>query len=197
MKTFKIVLVGDTSVGKTSLVNRFIYKRFSDYINSTVGANFCSYVYEVGDGKIRINIWDTAGQERFRALIPMYYRNVDACLVVFDLSKVNVNNIEYWVEEFLEKSTNPHAQLLLVGNKYDLIDNEIMINRDLENLIKKYKLPFYATSALNGYNIEYLFEELGLKLLKLPRSVEDMNIEIGLNNSEKNYKCYGMPSCPK
>lgn len=194
MKTFKIVLVGDTSVGKTSLVNRFIYKRFSDYINSTVGANFCSYVYEVADEKMRINIWDTAGQERFRSLISMYYRNVDACLVVFDLNKVNVDNIEYWIDEFMEKSANPHAKILLVGNKYDLVDTGIIVDKELEDLIKKYKLPFYSTSALNGYNVEYLFEELGLKLLKLPRPVEAMNID--LETGEKN-RCNGISVCPR
>lgn len=195
MKTFKVVLVGDTSVGKTSLVNRFVYKRFSDYINSTVGANFCSYVYEVVDEKIRINIWDTAGQERFRSLIPMYYRNVDACLIVFDLNKINTKNIEYWIEEFLEKSTNINSQILLVGNKYDLIDEAKLIDKNLEDLFKKYKLPFYSTSALNGYNVEHVFEELGLKLLRLPRNIEE--IEMAIGRDEKSYRCNGIPSCVK
>ena len=126
MKSYKIVFIGDASVGKTSIINRYIHKRFIFYTNSTIGASYTSYTLDTEDDKIRINIWDTAGQERYRALISMYYRDISSCIIVLDLNNFSAENIKYWINEFetkCNKETLP--PVILVGNKYDLLDKNL------------------------------------------------------------------------
>lgn len=168
MLTFKIVVIGDTSVGKTSLVTRFAHKRFISHVSSTVGASFTSYNLDVDDEKIRLNIWDTAGQEKFRSMVSMYYRDAEYCLIVFDITNYNVDNLRYWITEYIEKTANPNPKFVLVGNKYDLLKFDFSLNSDLKKLMTDYNVRLFKTSALNGTNVDELFEHIGKMLLKIP-----------------------------
>lgn len=166
MQTYKLVLIGNTSVGKTSLVTRFAHKRFTDHVSSTIGASFISYVMDIGQDKVRLNIWDTAGQERFRSMVTMYYRHVDMAIIVFDVTNYDIKNLKYWIQEYIRQSDKDDPKFILVGNKRDLLDIESYISDDITDLAESYKTKLFITSALNGHNVEQTFEYIAETLLK-------------------------------
>ena len=140
-------------------------------VSSTIGASFSSYPMTIDDNKIKFNIWDTAGQERYRSLVHMYYRQVDFCIIIFDILNYNVKDIKYWIEEFLTKTNNPHPKFVLVANKIDLITDlecNDSISYDLKTIINKYDVKLFKTSALNGINVDELFEYIGQILISMP-----------------------------
>ena len=125
---YKIVLLGDSSVGKTSLVHRFTTNRFDTHTPNTIGAAFITKVFahENHERKVKLEIWDTAGQERYRSLTPMYYRNARVALVCFDLSKFEstFNTAKYWIQQLeLNNSSDSREkiEIRLVGTKRDLV----------------------------------------------------------------------------
>ena len=171
MLSFKVVLVGDTSVGKSSLVGRIVHNRFIPHIGSTIGANFATHSMEVDGQHIKLNIWDTAGQERYRSVVHLYYRQVDFCLIVFDIRRYNVVDVKYWIKDFLNKANNPDAKFVLIGNKADLvIDIECgdSVYRDFKEIMDEYDVKLFKISALNGSNVEDLLEYLGQTLISMP-----------------------------
>ena len=178
MQAFKIVLIGDTSVGKTSIVSRFTHKRFISHTCSTIGASFVSYVVEIDDEKVRLNIWDTAGQERYRSMVSMYYREVDFCSIVFNIQNYKVENIAYWVNEYLNKTTSKNPRFVLVGNKTDLLDLEYgdPVSKKLYDLIDTHNIKLFKTSALNGAGVEELFDHVARILNDIP-PYERLNTE--------------------
>ena len=116
---FKIVLVGDSGVGKTSIAEKFVDNTFSGGFESTIGVDFKTKIIDVDSKKIKLQIWDTAGQEKFRSITKSYYRAADAMVLVFDLSKKDTyDEIEGLIDEI--NTTNDNAALFLVGNKTDL-----------------------------------------------------------------------------
>ena len=124
-KHAKIVLVGDSGVGKSSIVTRITGGKFSSYTESTIGASFLTYTYQNGNRKVIMNIWDTAGQERYAALAPMYYRAADLALIVYDVNSVDsFERAKYWIRE-LQKNAPANMAHVLVGNKTD-IENEVV-----------------------------------------------------------------------
>jgi small GTP-binding protein len=145
----KIVILGESSVGKTSIVNRLIDNEFKIYNEPTIGASYSSIILEKDNYKLKLDIWDTAGQEKYRSLTPLYYRNTDYALIVFDLTKKEsyFESIN-WINEITEKSKN--SKIILIGNKSD-IKNKENINPDIsiEN-IKSY----LEVSAKDNNNIQ-------------------------------------------
>ena len=151
-KSHKIILIGDSSVGKTSILNTYMKKK--DNISTTIGTEF-SKKY-VDKYKLHLQIWDCAGQERFRALCKVYFRATDICILVFDLSNPStLNSIkEYWINTYLENSTKSY-KFILVGNKSDLpitIDYNI-----IWQLSKTYNMKYIETSIINNINIDSVF----------------------------------------
>ena len=204
VKQYKVVLIGNSSVGKTSLVNRIIYKRMLDITNPTIGASFMAHTLLTNKNeKIRLNIWDTAGQERYRSMVSLYYRDVDICMLIFDISNFSVKDIEYWIKEYTQTS-NKKAKIILVGNKADLLQNNIDYYTDagLNILIEKYNLKFFITSVITGQNIDNILNYMGEYLsndnisnqLNIQSDNTDIKItDINLEESkttEKKYCCY-------
>ena len=157
MKSFKIVVVGDTSVGKSSLIHRFINRNELSTPNSTIGASFSSSIININNENIRLNIWDTAGQERYRSLVTMYYRDADYCFIVFDISNINTENIDYWIEESRRNINKLTTKYILIGNKSDLKSNSLIVENIIESIKTKYNIHLIETSAHTGYNIDKLF----------------------------------------
>ncbi len=160
MVSFKIVLVGDATVGKTSIANRHIYHRFSNLVCSTIGASFMAYSPMIDGEEVKVNIWDTAGQERFRAFTSLYYRDADLAIIVFDLSQPNLKNVKHWLAQI--NQANPSIKTVLIGNKSDLIDS--FESEELLQIIDDFQIDYLATSALTDYNIKELFEKVNSKL---------------------------------
>lgn len=122
MLQFKLVLLGDSSVGKSSIVHRFVKDTFDELRESTIGAAFLSQTVKIKDGNedvvIKFEIWDTAGQERYKSLAPMYYRNANAALVVYDVTQPDsLSKAQSWVQELQNKVGDEELVIYLVGNK--------------------------------------------------------------------------------
>jgi small GTP-binding protein len=116
----KIVLIGPSAVGKTSLVLNLLSGKYNPYSESTIGASFCSKLLEANDGiKDKVEIWDTAGQERYKSLVPMYYRNALGALIVYDVTNTNANEyVNQWIKE-LKKNADENIKIIIVGNKFN------------------------------------------------------------------------------
>ena len=166
---FKIVLVGESGVGKSSMALRFATGQYRVYQESTIGAAYLYRTIQVDGLKMRLEIWDTAGQERYRSLTPMYYRKTQAAVVVYDISKArSFERAKKWVDEL--KKDIPEAVLAFSGNKSDLSDDSRAVEQsEAEDYARENDLLFFETSAKTGMNIEELFRGVGEKLLKLSR----------------------------
>ncbi len=163
---FKLLLIGDSGVGKSSIVLRFADDTFTDSYISTIGVDFKIRTITIRNKIIKLQIWDTAGQERFRTITTSYYRGAHAIIIVFDITdKLTFDNVENWLEN-INLYANNNIQKILIGNKSDLkMDRNL--NQDLINsLINNYQLKYIETSAKNDYNINLIFEEISNQLLK-------------------------------
>ena len=178
LNTYKIVLVGDSCVGKSSIVNKFVYNSFHEFQETTIGASFASKNILIDDKKSKIQIWDTAGQERYRSLVPMYYKNASAALVVYDVTdKKTFENAIIWFEEIKKNTEN--CIIAIVGNKHDS-ENQID-KKEIEEYVNKNNILHIEVSAKNGLNIENLFTKIVTKIKK--DNINDINLnKINLNN---------------
>ena len=155
----KIMLIGETKTGKTSLISRYCKNEFSgeSYI-STIGIDFQIKNLVIKKKKIRLQIWDTAGQERFRNIAKNYFQSSDGFLVVYDIAnKDSFETLDYWIEEI--KSNSPiMTQIILVGNKCDIIDERQIKTDDGKTYAKNKNIKFYEVSAKQGTNVNEVFE---------------------------------------
>eukprot|EP00931_Biecheleriopsis_adriatica_P083075 TRINITY_DN56597_c0_g1_i1.p1 TRINITY_DN56597_c0_g1~~TRINITY_DN56597_c0_g1_i1.p1 ORF type:complete len:233 (+),score=48.42 TRINITY_DN56597_c0_g1_i1:96-794(+) len=159
-KGFKLVLLGDASVGKSSILLRFLQNKFSEGIETTVGAAFSTKTIESKGRQVKFEIWDTAGQERFRSLAPMYYRGASAAVVVYDQTNpLTFDRAQEWVKQVMSTSTNPNIVIALAANKADMPDDKRQVPLDqAEAFAKQEGLVLFETSAMTGKNVQRLFE---------------------------------------
>jgi len=163
---FKIVLIGDSGVGKTNILSRYINNEFSLATQSTVGVEFGSKIIKKNGKVIKLQIWDTAGQERYKSITSAYYKGSKGAFVVYDISrKTTYDNIDKWIGE-LKTNGSEDVLIMLVGNKSDLEEKREVITEEVEKKAQEQKLAFCETSALNGKNVEYAFENLINEILK-------------------------------
>ncbi|KAK0160724.1 hypothetical protein PV328_008100 [Microctonus aethiopoides] len=155
---FKVMLLGDSGVGKTCLLTRFRDGRFlSGNHISTVGIDFRNKVVTVGDTRIKLQIWDTAGQERFRSVTHAYYRDAHALLLLYDVTnKTSYDNIRAWLGEIREYAQSD-VVIMLLGNKTDCGNDRVVKKEDGKRLADEYQVPFMETSAKTGVNVELAF----------------------------------------
>mmetsp|Transcript_49621 Transcript_49621/g.124768 ORF Transcript_49621/g.124768 Transcript_49621/m.124768 type:complete len:211 (-) Transcript_49621:232-864(-) len=154
---FKLLIIGDSGVGKSCLLLRFSDDIFTDSFISTIGVDFKIKTVTIDGVKIKLQIWDTAGQERFRTITSSYYRGAHGIIVVYDVTdQKSFDNITKWLKE-IDTFAGPSVQKLLVGNKSDL-ENERMVQTDQgKTLAESLKIPFVETSAKNADNVEQTF----------------------------------------
>ncbi|PVU94606.1 hypothetical protein BB561_002415 [Smittium simulii] len=182
----KLVLLGEAAVGKSSLVLRLVNNDFQENKEPTIGAAFLTHKCQVEDKTVKFEIWDTAGQERFHSLAPMYYRNAQAAIVVYDITRrSSLDKAKSWVKE-LQHQANPNIVIAFVGNKLDLVQNSDVENSADSNdeasenynqednstrqvstneamaYSKNAELVFFETSAKNNINIIETFYEIGI-----------------------------------
>jgi len=162
---FKLVLLGDTAVGKSCLVVRFVNDEFFEFQEPTIGAAFLSQTVVLDDSTVKFEIWDTAGQERYRSLAPMYYRGAAAAIVVYDITnKESFNGAKSWVEE-LQGRDDRNIVIALVGNKTDLPQSLRMVEmEDARAYSEENDIMHLETSAKNANNVKELFFEIARKL---------------------------------
>ncbi|EJT77906.1 Ras-like protein Rab-6A [Gaeumannomyces tritici R3-111a-1] len=164
LKKFKLVFLGEQSVGKTSLITRFMYDSFDNMYQATIGIDFLSKTMYLEDRTVRLQLWDTAGQERFRSLIPSYIRDSSVAVVVYDISNAkSFQNTRKWIEDVRAERGND-VIIVLVGNKTDLNDKRQVTTQQGEDEAKKFNLMFVETSAKVGHNVKNLFKRIALAL---------------------------------
>jgi Ras-related protein Rab-6A len=162
---YKLVFLGDQSVGKTSIITRFMYDNFDRHYQATIGIDFLSKTMYLEDRTVRLQLWDTAGQERFRSLIPSYIRDSSVAVVVYDVSnRASFLNTAKWVEDVrAERGTD--VVICLVGNKTDLGNDKRQVSTEEgEERARKDNLLFMEVSAKAGYNVKSLFRKLATSL---------------------------------
>mmetsp|Transcript_36553 Transcript_36553/g.53640 ORF Transcript_36553/g.53640 Transcript_36553/m.53640 type:complete len:251 (+) Transcript_36553:171-923(+) len=170
---YKLVFLGDQSVGKTSIITRFMYDNFDRHYQATIGIDFLSKTMYLEDRTVRLQLWDTAGQERFRSLIPSYIRDSSVAVVVYDVTnRASFLNTTKWVDDVRAERGND-VVICLVGNKTDLGNEKRQISTEEgEERSKRDGLMFMECSAKAGYNVKSLFRKLATSL---PGSVDGAN----------------------
>ncbi|CAM2095568.1 unnamed protein product [Caretta caretta] len=191
LRKFKLVFLGEQSVGKTSLITRFMYDSFDNTYQATIGIDFLSKTMYLEDRTIRLQLWDTAGQERFRSLIPSYIRDSAAAVVVYDITTgqerfrslipsyirdstvavvvydiTNVNSFQQttkWIDD-VRTERGSDVIIMLVGNKTDLADKRQVSIEEGERKAKELNVMFIETSAKAGYNVKQLFRRVAAAL---------------------------------
>ncbi|KAK5859187.1 hypothetical protein PBY51_003271 [Eleginops maclovinus] len=164
LRKFKLVFLGEQSVGKTSLITRFMYDSFDNTYQATIGIDFLSKTMYLEDRTIRLQLWDTAGQERFRSLIPSYIRDSAAAVVVYDITNVNsFQQTTKWIDD-VRTERGSDVIIMLVGNKTDLADKRQITTEEGEQRAKEMNVLFIETSAKTGYNVKQLFRRVAAAL---------------------------------
>ena len=180
---FKVVIVGDSSVGKTNLVKRFMNNTFLKDSKATVGVEFMSKTFIVDKKIFKVELWDTAGQERYKAITAAYYKGAKGALIVYDVTnKISYDNVDKWCNELRIKGSK-NINIVMIGNKTDLKDN-IVVNSEMSkekaNLLQ---VPVMETSALDASNVKEAFYLL-IKEMYLSFTNKDKNNKISDNINE-------------
>ena len=162
-KTYKVVVLGDSSVGKTSLLTYLVFHRFSERIDSTIGASFFAYQRDYRNCKYTLNLWDTAGQEKYHSIIPMYIRHADVILMVYDATNIDSYSdlVNTWIPFLTQQKDDYSANALIyiIGNKMDLVTDRSLIEKG-KQVATEFGFRFEETSAKTGLNVSYLFDEI-------------------------------------
>lgn len=180
--SFKILLIGDSAVGKSSLLVSFISSHV-DNLSPTIGVDFKIKHLTVGGKKLKLTIWDTAGQERFRTLTSSYYRSAQGIILVYDVTRRETftNLSDVWAKEVELYSTNQDCVKILVGNKVDKESEREVTREEGVALAKEYGCLFLECSAKTRANVEKCFEELALKILEAPSLLEEGSVVVKRN----------------
>ncbi|KAM3931737.1 LOW QUALITY PROTEIN: ras-related protein Rab-6B [Leptodactylus fuscus] len=164
LRKFKLVFLGEQSVGKTSLITRFMYDSFDNTYQATIGIDFLSKTMYLEDRTVRLQLWDTAGQERFRSLIPSYIRDSTVAVVVYDITNLNsFHQTSKWIDD-VRTERGSDVIIMLVGNKTDLADKRQITIEEGEQRAKELNVMFIETSAKTGYNVKQLFRRVASAL---------------------------------
>ena len=179
-----IITLGESSVGKSSIINRYVENNFDYNFVSTLGVDFRKKNININGEDIRLKIWDTAGQEKFRSIQKQYYRNSDGILLVFDVTKFETFNVlEEWINSIKNQTSNDII-VVLVGNKIDL-NNKVISDDDIKNFANDNKFKYFLTSAATGKNINEVFDYIVKEIYNI-KSKKKKND--GNNNNNKNLK---------
>ena len=172
---YKIMVLGESKVGKTSLIKRYTKDQFGGVYLTTVGMDFQDKIIEIEDKKVRLQVWDTAGQERFRNVTKSYFQSSQGLLVVYDITdKDSFENINFWMEN-VKKNAPENVKLILVGNKCDLANERKVTIEDGENKARNYNIKFFESSAKDGTNVNELFFYLANEIYQDEKTKEKDN----------------------
>ena len=176
---FKILLLGDSGVGKSSLLLRYTKNEFISDLRSTIGVEFALKYLTVDNFQLKVQIWDTAGMERYRSITNAYYKGARGVIVVYDICRQkSFENVDKWIDDFKSKADDD-AVILLIGNKSDLDEKREVSKEEAESKAQKNKFGFMETSAKDNNNVQKAFETLFHEIVKIYKNKN--NIEFNDN----------------
>jgi len=179
---FKVVLLGEGRVGKTSILMRYTRNEFNDNQVCTIHAMYLDKVMKIGTRDVVLSIWDTAGQERFHALGPIYYRDADGALLVYDITDAqSFEKVRTWIKE-LRKIVGPNISIAIAGNKSDLEKHRVVGLQDAKDYAESVGATHILTSAKTDKNLSEIFSKLGERMLKQRTEKEAKQPRISTQN---------------
>jgi Ras-related protein Rab-11A len=185
----KIIVVGDSGVGKTNLINRFASDKFDTNSKATIGVEFVYKTLKINKEVIKVEVWDTAGQERYRAITSSYYKGAKGAIIVYDITNEDsFNNVESWMNEVTKKGKTD-MQFLLVGNKKDLINDRKVTEQKGIDKAKELNMNLFEASALEKTNvneafinlIKIVYKDIARKEIEERKSISDNKISQGID----------------
>ena len=192
--TFKILLIGDSNVGKSSLILKSVKNKFIEEFKSTIGFEFFYLRYKINNKNIQLQLWDTCGQERYHSLIKNIYKNSVLTIMVY-----SIDNLEFWLKE-IKIYSQPNIPIFLIGNKKDIENERIVKFKNGKQFFNEYNLQFFMeTSAKIGFSSNELFKEVALYLfwellhnkVRISKPIDDINVKLQQNKYEK----YRLKNC--
>ena len=169
------IVAGDSFVGKTNLLLRFVDDKYDDESLQTIGIDIKYKDITLDDKKYKLDLYDTAGQEKFRSAVYKFFRKSDCVFLVYEITnRKSFENISNWIKE-CKSNASENVLIVLIGNKCDLNEKRQVTTEEGENLAKKYKISFYETSAKTGKNVQEAFTEFlkNLSVKEIPKEVEE------------------------
>mmetsp|Transcript_14655 Transcript_14655/g.20919 ORF Transcript_14655/g.20919 Transcript_14655/m.20919 type:complete len:206 (+) Transcript_14655:145-762(+) len=168
----KLLMIGDSGVGKTCLLLRYANDSFSPTFITTIGIDFKIKNIDIDDKRVKLQIWDTAGQERFRTITTSYFRGAQGIVLVYDVTdRRSFESIRNWISQ-IQQHADVHVNKILVGNKCDMLDEKVVSSEEGQKLAKEFGMEFWESSAKNNVNVEQGF-------LSIARSVKDRLVADG------------------
>ena len=192
-RIYKLLLLGDSSVGKSCLLLRYCDEKFQDLHLATIGLDFrLKKIFLENNKKVKVQIWDTAGQDRFLAITKNYYRGANGILLVFDITNISsFSHIQNWIEQIKEEASEKII-IYLVGNKIDCSNSRVVSTEEGKKLADEFGLKYYETSAKNNENVEIAFLDLIKEIDSKYGNVDNENYGTTINSNKK-----GKKSCCK
>ena len=173
-RSCKLVVLGDSGVGKTTLINSYVNHEFCASFKATIGADFSSKQVTVGNDTVELCIWDTAGEERFHSIGSTFYRGADACLLVYDLTqRDSLNRLEYWMDDIVQKSgisNQDEFPFIVFGNKSDLVESRQIDPEAASKWVEAKGWPHFMVSAKTSLNLDEGFQKIVEVYLSIPLS---------------------------
>ena len=181
---FKVVLVGDMSVGKTNIIAKYLKNDFSEDYKTTIGVEFHSKIAKVEGHVVKAQIWDTCGQERFKSITDSYYKGAKGAFVVYDITRKNTfESVDSWISA-LRSAADKNLNIIIIGNKSDLEDQRQVETEQGEEKAQNNEAAFLETSAYSGDNIDKAFDNMITDVYNKCKSEMLANVEIDIGKSK-------------
>ena len=186
---FKIITLGESGIGKTSLITRFAHDIFEENHLASIGFEFPIKVLDIENKIIKMQLWDICGSERFKTVIPSYYRNADGAIVAYDISdKWSFDRVKFWINE-VKAHSNMKTNIVIVGTKCDILDREVT-EEEGKKLADELGVKYFETSAKTGYNVNEAYNFLIKNIIDKYKNYESEKIELRRGNKiDKKKRC--------
>ena len=192
-KSYKVLLLGNSYVGKTCILLRFSEDTYKDDYEVTIGLNYRIKTLKIDNNPIRMQIWDTSGEEKFKAIAKNFYRGAHGVLLIYDICEKNsFLDVKSWIEQIIENTDNDDLVMILCGNKCDMEKERNISKNEGENLANSYKIPFFECSAKENINIDEIFNTMAKNIYEKVGNRYTISVKLNSNNFKKKItKCCG------